>query len=218
MNKLTTAEKAIQHVKDNAVVMIGGFLQGGCPETLVKALVEQSAAKDLTIISNDTGRETMQTIRLQRQGRVKHVKATWIGANSETGRMLIEDPDSVELCPQGTLAERIRCGGAGIAGFLTPTGVGTVVEKGKQKLTLNGREYLLETALRADVALVHATVADEAGNCFMRGSTKNFNSLMPAAADYVAVAAERIVPVGELDPELVTVPGVLVDAIVKAGE
>lgn len=218
MNKLTTAKEAIRRVKDGDTVMIGGFLQGGCPETLVKALVEESTAKDLTIISNDTGRDTMQTIRLQQQGRVKHIKASWIGANSETGRMLIEDPDSVELCPQGTLAERIRCGGTGIAGFLTPTGVGTVVEKSKQKLTLNGREYLLETALHADVALVHATIADESGNCFMRGSTKNFNALMPAAADYVIVAAERIVPVGELDAELVTVPGILVDAIVKVGE
>ena len=218
MNKLTTAAQAIQRVKDGDTVMIGGFLQGGSPETLVRALVEKSTASGLTIISNDTGRETTETIKLQYQGRVRHVKATWIGANPETGRMLIEDPDSVELCPQGTFAERIRCGGAGIAGFLTPTGVGTVVEKGKQKLTLNGHEYLLETALHADVALVHATVADETGNLFMRGSTKNFNALMPAAADYVIAEAERIIPAGELDPEVVTVPGILVDAIVKAGE
>ena len=217
MNKLTTAREAVSRIKDGDVIMVGGFLRGGSPETLLAALLGHDAC-DLTIISNDSGTESTNTFKIMQQGRVKHVKASYIGANPLTGQMLLDDPDSVELCPQGTLAERIRCGATGIAGFLTPTGVGTSVEKGKRIIELDGRNYLLETALHANVSLVHATVADESGNCFMRGSTKNFNALMPGAADYVIVEAERIVPVGELSPESVTVPGILIDAIVKAGE
>ena len=217
MNKLTTAREAVSRIKDGDVIMVGGFLRGGSPETLLEALLEHDAT-GLTIISNDSGTEQTNTIRIMRQGRIKHVKASYIGLNPLTGQMLLNDPDSVELCPQGTLAERIRCGATGIAGFLTPTGVGTSVEKGKRIVELDGEKYLLETALHANVALVHATIADEAGNCFMRGSTKNFNALMPGAADYAIVEAEKIVPIGELSPDSVTVPGILIDAIVKAGE
>lgn len=217
MNKRTTVQEAVSHVKDGDVLMIGGFLQGGSPETLVGALLETNA-KDLTIVSNDTGTANTKTIKLQQQGRVKKVYATYIGANVETGRMVIENPESVELNPQGTLAERIRAAGAGIAGFLTPVGVKTIVERGRETVKMNGREYLLEEALHGDVAFVHATVCDEYGNCFMRGTTKNFNAIMPQACAYTIVEAEKIVPVGELDPELVTVPGIFVDAIVQAEE
>ena len=215
MNKLTTVQEAVSHVKDGDVLMIGGFLQGGSPETLVGGLLA-SSAKDLTIVSNDTGTANTRTIELQRQGRVQKVYATYIGANVETGRMVIENPNSVELNPQGTLAERIRAAGAGIAAFLTPVGVGTIVERGRETVWLNGREYLMEEALHGDVAFVRATIADEMGNCFMRGTTKSFNAIMPAACKYAVVEAEKIVPVGELDPELVTVPGIFIDAIVKA--
>ncbi|HIQ63217.1 MAG: 3-oxoacid CoA-transferase subunit A [Christensenellales bacterium] len=215
MNKRTTVQEAVSHVKDGDVLMIGGFLQGGCPETLVKALVE-TQVKDLTIVSNDTGTVELNTIKLQQQGRVKKVYATYIGANPETGRMVIEKPASVELNPQGTLAERIRAAGAGIAAFLTPVGVKTIVERGRDTVMHNGREYLFEEALHGDVAFVRATIVDEHGNCFMRGTTKNFNAIMPAACKYVVVEAEKIVPAGELDPELVTVPGIFIDAIVEA--
>lgn len=214
MNKLTTVAEAVSHVKDGDVLMIGGFLQGGSPETLVGGLLKASA-KDLTIVSNDTGTAETRTIQLQQQGRVKKVYATYIGANVETGRMVIENPDSVELNPQGTLAERIRAAGAGIAAFLTPVGVKTVVERGRETVKLNGREYLMEEALHGDVAFVRATIVDELGNCFMRGTTKNFNAIMPQACKYAVVEAEKIVPAGELDPELVTVPGIFIDAIVK---
>ena len=142
--------------------------------------------------------------------------ASYIGANPLTGRMLLEDPESVTLYPQGTLAEKIRCGGAGIAAFYTPVGVGTIVEKGKEKRRFGDREYLLETALRGNVALVKATVADKAGNCFMRGTTKNFGAIMAKAADYVIVEAKRIVETGELDPEMITVPGIYIDALVPS--
>ncbi|MDL2318228.1 3-oxoacid CoA-transferase subunit A [Eubacteriales bacterium OttesenSCG-928-A19] len=214
MNKLMTATEAVSHVKDGDVLMIGGFLQGGSPETLVGALLESSAT-NLTIVSNDTGTADTRTIELQRQGRVSKVYATYIGANVETGRMVIENPDSVELNPQGTLAERIRAAGAGIAAFLTPVGVKTVVERGRKTVSLDGREYLMEEALPGDVAFVRATIADTMGNCFMRGTTKNFNAIMPAACKYAIVEAEKIVPAGELDPELVTVPGIFIDAIVE---
>lgn len=215
MDKRMTAADAVSHVKDGDVLMVGGFLQGGSPETLLGALLK-TQARDLTIISNDTGTAETRTIELQRQGRVAKVYATYIGANVETGRMVIENPDSVELNPQGTLAERIRAAGAGIAAFLTPVGVRTIVERGRTPVTLNGRQYLMEEALHGDVALVRATVADEMGNCFMRGTTKNFNAIMPAACKYAIVEAELIVAAGELDPELVTVPGIFIDAIVQA--
>jgi acetate CoA/acetoacetate CoA-transferase alpha subunit len=149
------------------------------------------------------------------QGRVSKVHATYIGANPLTGQMLIDDPDSVTLYPQGTLAEKIRCGGAGIAAFYTPVGVGTVVEEGKEKRRFGDQEYLMETALRGNVALVKATVADKAGNCFLRGSTKNFGAIMARAADFVIAEAQKIVEVGELDPELVTIPGIFIDALVQ---
>lgn len=217
MNKLTTAREAVSHVREGDTLLVGGFLQGGSPEYLLEALLATRVGS-LTIVSNDTGTEHTNTIKLQREGRVKKVYASYIGANVETGKMLMEDEDSVELCPQGSLAERIRAGGAGIGGFLTPVGVNTIVEKGKQKLEVDGRTYLLEKPIRGNVAFVHATVADKFGNCFMKGSTKNFNAVMPAAADYCVVEAEEIVEIGELDPDCITVPGIFVNAVVKVGE
>ncbi|NLM83598.1 MAG: CoA transferase subunit A [Clostridiales bacterium] len=216
MNKVTTAQEAIARIKDGDTVLVGGFLQAGSPETLLKALLEQSTATNLTVVSNDTGTTQSHMYKIMEQGRVSNVHASYIGANPLTGKMLIENPDSVTLYPQGTLAEKIRCGGAGIAAFYTPVGVGTLVEEGKEKRRFGDRDYLLETALRGDVALVKATVADKAGNCFLRGSTKNFGAIMARAADYVIAEAQKIVEVGELDPELVTIPGIFIDAIVPS--
>lgn len=216
MDKITTAEEAVKKVKDGDVLLVGGFLKGGSPETIIKALLETSTAKDLTVVSNDTGMADTNMIKVMKEGRVSRVFATYIGGNPMTGQMLIDDPDSVTLYPQGTLAEKLRCGGAGIAGFYTPVGVGTVIEKGKEKRVFDGREYLLETGLRGNVAFIKATIADKSGNCFMRGNTKNFNAIMPQAADYVICEARKIVEVGELDPELVTVPGIFVDALVQS--
>lgn len=216
MNKIMTAEEAVKVVKDGDTLLVGGFLMAGSPETLIKALLETSTAKNLTVVSNDTGTADSNMIKVMKQGRVIKVHGSYIGSNPMTGQMLIDDPDSVTLYPQGTLAEKIRCGGAGIAGFYTPVGVGTIVEKGKEKRVFDGREYLLETALRGNVAFIKATVADKFGNCFMRGSTKNFGAIMARAADYVIAEAKKIVEVGELDPELVTVPGIFVDALVQS--
>ncbi|MCL2124473.1 MAG: CoA transferase subunit A [Oscillospiraceae bacterium] len=216
MNKITTAEEAVKNVKDGDVLLVGGFLIAGSPETLIKALLETSTAKDLTVVSNDTGMAHMNMNKVMQQGRVVKVHGSYIGGNPLTGQMLIDDPESVTLYPQGTLAEKIRCGGAGIAGFYTPVGVGTIIENGKEKRVFDGREYLLETALRGNIAFVKATVADKAGNLFMRGSSKNFGVIMARAADYVIAEARKIVEVGELDSELVTVPGIFIDAIVQS--
>lgn len=216
MIKITTPAEAVKHVKDGDTLLVGGFLKTGSPETLIKALLETSTAKDLTIVSNDTGTADTNMIKVMEQGRVVKVLASYIGANKMTGKMMINDPESVTLFPQGTLAEKIRCGGAGIAGFYTPVGVGTIIENGKEKRTFDGREYLLETALCGKIAFVKATVADTCGNCFLRGSTKNFGVLMARAADFVVVEAQKIVEVGELDPELVTIPGIFIDALVQS--
>ena len=218
MEKITTAEKAVKKIKSGDILLVGGFLQAGSPETLIRAVLDTHDAGALTVVSNDTGTAETNMIRLMETGRVTSVVASYIGANPLTGKMMIDDPGSVTLFPQGTLAEKIRAAGAGLAGFYTPVGVGTVVEEGKEKKEIGGREYLLETALRGDVALIRATKADRSGNCFMRGATKNFGAVMAPAADYVVVEAEEIVAVGEIDPELVTVPGIFVDAVVQAGD
>ena len=216
MNKITTVAESIKRIKDGDVIFVGGFLVAGSPETLIKALLETSTAKNLTIVSNDTGMAHTNMIKVMQQGRVSKVHGSYIGANPLTGQMLIDDPDSVTLWPQGTLAEKIRCGGAGIPAFYTPVGVGTIVEKGKEKRYFDGRAYLLETALRGDIALVKASIADKSGNLFMRGSSKNFNVITAHAATYVIAEARKIVEVGELDPELVTVPGIYIDALVQS--
>lgn len=215
VDKVMTATEAVMHVRDGDILFVGGFLMAGSPETLLKALLEESDAKDLTVVSNDTGTVDSHMIRIMEQGRVIKVHASYIGSNPSTGQMLLKAPQSVTLYPQGTLAEKIRCGGAGIAGFYTPVGVGTVVEEGKERRIFDDTYYLLERALHGNVAFVKATIADKSGNAFMRASTKNFGAVMARAADYVVVEAKKIVEVGELDPELVTIPGIFFDAVVQ---
>ena len=215
-NKILSAAEAVAHVRDGDHIMVGGFLKGGTPDKTVRELIRQGQ-KDLTLTSNDTGRSDCAVFDLVAAGRVTAINASYIGANPETGRLLMEHPDKVVLYPQGTLAEKIRCGGFGLGGVLTPVGVGTVVEAGKRKIEVDGREYLLETALRANVAFVRAHVADESGNLFIKGTSKNFNVVMAAAADYVIAEVDEIVPVGGLDPETVTIPGALIDALVLSG-
>ncbi|MCE5234822.1 MAG: CoA transferase subunit A [Clostridiaceae bacterium] len=214
MNKIMSAKEAIGRIRDNDVVMIGGFLQCASPEYLLAALIDESEATGLTVVSNDTGWEYLNTFRLMELGRVKKVYSTWVGGNPMTGAMYASDPSSVVLVPQGTLAEAVRAAGSGIGAFLTPTGVGTIAADGKEVVTLDGREYLLEKALYGDVALVHATKVDKFGNCYMRGSSKNFNAIMPQACKFAVVEAEEIVEIGEIDPDLVTVSGIYIDAIV----
>ncbi|CCJ33654.1 acetate CoA-transferase subunit alpha [Caloramator australicus] len=217
MNKVVDIEKIKPFFKDGMTLMIGGFLACGTPEKLIDMLLELNV-KDLTIIANDTSFPDRGLGRLVVNGQVKKVIVSHIGTNPETGRLMNEGKLEVELCPQGTLIERIRAGGSGLGGVLTPTGVGTIVEEGKQKLTINGKEYLLELPLRADVALIKGSIVDEFGNTFYKGTTRNFNPIIAFAADTVIVEAEEIVKVGELRPEDAMTPGVLVDYIIKGGE
>jgi acetate CoA/acetoacetate CoA-transferase alpha subunit len=215
--KLLSAKEAVEKVKDGDALMVGGFLAGGHPEHLINALLETNSAKDLTIISNDTGTKDLSIFQLVKSGRVKHIFASYIGSNPETGRLMMTGEAEVKLFPQGTLAEKIRSGGAGLGGVLTPVGLGTVVEEGKKKLEIQGKEYLLEMPLKANVAFIKAEKADEAGNLIIRGSSRNFNIVMATAADYVVAEVNEIVPIGEIEPNHVNVPGVFVNAIVKVG-
>ncbi|MEK4062064.1 MULTISPECIES: CoA transferase subunit A [unclassified Paenibacillus] len=217
-NKLISAEDAVKKVKDGDTVMVGGFLAGGHPEQLVRALVETHSAGNLSIISNDTGTTELSIYKLVKSGRVKRICASYIGSNPETGRLLMTKEAEVSLFPQGTLAEKIRAGGAGLGGVLTPVGVGTIVEEGKRKIDIDGKEYLLELPLKADVALIRAHKADEAGNLVINGSSRNFNFVMAMAADYVVAQTDEYVKLGEIDPNHVNVPGIFIDAIVKVGD
>ena len=213
MNKIKEINEVIEYINDGMTLMIGGFMAIGTPEILIDAILEKGI-KELTIIANDTGLLDKGIGKLVVNKRVKKVIASHIGLNPETGRQMNAKELIVDLVPQGTLAEQIRCGGAGIGGFLTETGVGTIVEEGKEKIKIGDKEYLLELPLRADIALIRGSVVDKSGNIFYNASTRNFNSLMATAADLVIVGAEKIVEVGELDPNYVMTPGIFVDYIV----
>lgn len=214
MEKVISVDKALEKVKDGMTVMVGGFLGVGNPPALVDALVKKGV-KNLTLIANDTARPELGIGKLVVNKQLQKVIASHIGTNAETGRQMIAGELSVDLVPQGTLAERIRCGGAGLGGFLTPTGVGTIVEDGKQRLVIGGKSYLLELPLRADVALLSAHKADKFGNLVFRRSTRNFNPIMAFAADVVIVEAKQIVETGEIDPDEVMVTGVVIDWLVQ---
>lgn len=213
MKKLITIQEAVDKVKDGMTIMIGGFLGVGTPERIIDALVEKNV-KHLTIIANDTAFVDKGLGKLIANKQVKKVIASHIGTNKETGRQMNEGEILVDLVPQGTLAEQVRSGGAGLGGVLTPIGIGTVVEDGKQKIEVEGKTYLLEKPLRADIALIFGSKVDKKGNAFHNMTTRNFNPLMAMAADMVIIEAEEIVEIGEIDPHLVMTPGVFVDFIV----
>ncbi len=213
MNKVISIEEALEHIKDGMTLMIGGFGGRGTPENIIDALVAKNI-RNLTIISNDTGFTYRGVGKLVVNKQVKKVIASHVGTNPETGRQMNNGELEVELIPQGTLVERIRCGGAGIGGFLTKTGAGTKIEEGKSVLVVDDTRYLLEKPLRADVALLRASIADTHGNVFYNGATRNFNPIMATAADLVIVGAHDIVNAGELDPNYVMTPGIFVDYVI----
>lgn len=216
MNKLISIEEAISKVKDGDTIMVGGFLANGTPLKLIDALAA-SGVKDLTLICNDTSFVDKGVGKMVVNKQFKKIIASHVGTNRETGNQMNSGETEVVLTPQGTLAEQIRAGGAGLGGVLTRTGVGTLVEEGKEKVTVDGVEYLLEKPLRADVAFIYGTKVDTFGNIFYYGSTPNFNVLMATAADVVIVGAEEVVEKGELDPNVVKTPGIFVDYIVEEG-
>ncbi|KZL89234.1 CoA transferase subunit A [Clostridium magnum] len=207
------AKAAASMIKDGMTVMIGGFMANGTPEAIIDALVE-AGTKDLTIICNDAGLPGRGTEKLLQNKQIKKLIASHVGLTPECGRQYSEGELELELTPQGTLAEKIRSGGAGLGGFLTPTGIGTIVAEGKKVIEIDGKDYLLEKPLKADVSIIKGHIADEFGNIRYRGSTRNFNPMMATAADIVIAEVDKIVPAGSIGPEFVETPGIYVDYIV----
>jgi acetate CoA/acetoacetate CoA-transferase alpha subunit len=200
-------------IPDGARLMVGGFMGVGTPERLVDEIVRQGK-RDLTVIANDTAKPGTGIGKLVSAKLLRAAIVSHIGLNPEAQQQMIAGEMSIELVPQGTLIERIRAGGYGLGGILTPTGVGTVVEEGKRKIEVNGTDYLLETPLHADFALVHAFLADYLGNLAYALTARNFNPLIAMAGATVIAVAEHIVPIGLIAPDHVVTPAPLVDYVV----
>ncbi|MGI6012196.1 MAG: CoA transferase subunit A [Ruminococcus sp.] len=214
-NKIISLDEAAELIKEGTVLMVGGFLGCGSPDSILNKLTERKVC-GLTLICNDTSFPDRGVGKMVVNKQFSRIMASHIGTNPETGRQMQEGETKVELIPQGTLAEAVRQGGAGLGGFLTPTGVGTMVEEGKEVFVIDGKKYLLEKPLRGDVALVKASKADKSGNLFIEGSARNFGQIMPMAADVVIAEADEIVEAGGIGPDYVHVPGIYVDYIVQS--
>ena len=207
---------AVAMIPEGATLMIGGFMAVGTPERLIDELVRQGK-RNLTVIANDNAMPGRGIGKLVDAGLVGRTIASHIGLNPETQRQMIGGKMAVDLVPQGTLVERIRAGGSGLGGILTSTGVGTVVEEGKQRIEIKGKTYLLETALRADFALINAFLADYVGNLSYALTARNFNPVMAMAADITIATADNIVPVGVISPDHIVTPAPVVDYLVSNG-
>jgi acetate CoA/acetoacetate CoA-transferase alpha subunit len=216
MKRTLRAEAAAALIPDGASLLIGGFMGVGTPERLVDALVARNA-RDLTVIANDTALPGRGIGKLIGAGAVSRVIASHIGLNPETQAKMISGEIDCELVPQGTLIERIRAGGMGLGGILTPTGLGTEVEDGKQTIEVEGRTFLVETPIKADFALIGAWQADYVGNLFYLLTARNFNPVMALAGRTVIAEPESIVPVGVIAPDAVQTPGALVDHLLVRG-
>ena len=214
MHKAITLENAVAMIPDGAVLMIGGFMGVGSPHRMIDELVRQKKS-NLTVVANDTARPGVGIGKLVSAGQLKRVVVSHIGTNPETQQQMIAGQLEVDLVPQGTLAERVRAGGSGLGGVLTPTGVGTVVENGKQTVDIDGVTFLVERPIKADFALVNAKRVDYWGNLEYFLTSRNFNPLMAMAGDVVIAEADDIVPVGVIPPDQVGTPSVLVDHIVE---
>src|SRR5689334_6458613 len=206
-------DEAVSSIPNGASLMVGGFMGVGTPERVIDELVRQEK-RDLTVIANDTAKPGVGIGKLISAKSIRKVIASHIGTNPETQQQMIAGATEVELVPQGTLIERIRAGGFGLGGILTPTGVGTMVEEGKRKLDIDGASYLVEPVLKADFALVEAFLADYYGNLVYALTARNFNPVIAMAARTVIVDATHIVPVGMISPDHVVTPAVLVDYVV----
>ena len=213
MKKLIPLADAVAMIPDGASLLIGGFMAVGSPHRLIDELVRQRK-RNLTVIGNDTARPGQGIGKLVVENLVRKVITSHIGLNSETQRQMITGEIEVELVPQGTLAERVRAGGVGLGGVLTPTGVGTTVEDGKRTVEIDGKTFLLELPIKADFALIGAKQADYYGNLTYALTARNFNPLMAMAATTVIAEAEDIVPLGCIPPDAVVTPSILVDHVV----
>lgn len=212
MTKVVDKSEIMKQFKDHMTILCGGFANRGNPKKLIDMVVE-SGVQNLTIISNDSGDPDLTIGRFIRSGQAKKLIASHVGMNPELGQAVLSGKMELELSPQGTLIERIRSGGAGLGGVLVKTGLETIIEKGKQKVQVNGETYLLETPLTGDIALVKAYKADTMGNLIYRGTQRNFNPLVAMAGKVVIVEAEEIVPVGSLDMDAIITPGIFVSMI-----
>ncbi|WP_270182568.1 CoA transferase subunit A [Alkalihalobacillus sp. CinArs1] len=207
--------EAIKDIKDGSKIMVGGFGLVGIPEQMILGLVE-SGVKDLTVISNNCGVDEWGLGLLLKKKQIKKMIGSYVGENKEFERQVLSGELEVELIPQGTLAERIRAGGAGIPAFYTPAGVGTEVARGKETRIFDDKEYVLEHALHADYSLVRASIADEMGNLVFNKTARNFNPMIAAAGKVTFAEVEQIVPTGELDPDQIHTPGIYVQALLEA--
>ncbi|WDV97321.1 3-oxoacid CoA-transferase subunit A [Brevibacillus parabrevis] len=214
-DKVVTMQEALSHFRDGMTLLAGGFGGVGNPPTLIQGILDLGV-RDLTLISNDTAFPHIGIGKLVTEKRVQKVIASHIGSNPNAGAQMTAGELEVEFCPQGILAERVRAGGVGLGGILSDVGIGTIAEKGKQKVVLDGKEFLLETPLTAEVAIVHAKKADRFGNLVYDTSARNFNPLVAMAGDITIVEADEIVEVGELNPEEIVTPGVFVNYIVQS--
>jgi 3-oxoacid CoA-transferase subunit A len=215
LNKIyPSAEAAVADVFDGATIMVGGFGLCGIPENLIEA-VRAKGVRNLTVISNNAGVEGFGVGRWLENGQIKKIIGTYIGDNKLYEELVMKGQLETDLIPQGSFSERIRAGGAGIPAFFTPTGVGTVVELGKEVREFDGRPYLLERALKADFALVKAYEGDRWGNLIYRKTARNFNPMMATAARITIAEVEQIVELGALDPESIVTPGIYVKRIIQ---
>lgn len=213
MNKIfANAAEAVRDIPDGSMIMVGGFGLCGIPENLIAALHERGV-KNLTVISNNAGVNDFGLGLLLQTRQIRKMISTYVGENEIFEQQCLKGEIEVELVPQGTFAERIRAGGAGIAGFFTPTGVGTLIEQGKEKRVFDGREYLLEKALKADYAFVKAWKGDAMGNLVYRKTARNFNPMMATAARITIAEVEELVPVGSIDGDHIHTPGIFVKRI-----
>lgn len=214
MTKIIDLDAAVDLVQEGMTIMVGGFMACGGANTIVDAIAARGT-KNLTLIANDAAMPGVGIGKLVENHQLSRLVATHVGLNPEVGKQMASGELDVELVPQGTMVERIRAGGYGLGGVLTPTGIGTMVAEGKEIITVDGKEFLLERPLRADVALICGHTVDENGNVWYKGTTRNFNQIMAFAADTVIAEADNLVAIGDIAPENVVTPGVLVDHVVK---
>ena len=212
--KIISRADFVAKIPNGASILVGGFMNIGTAESIIDEMLKTDV-KDLTIICNDAGLPGVGVGKLIDAGKVKKLISSHIGLNPVAGQKMTSGEMEVELIPQGTLAERIRIGGAGLGGFLTPTGIGTIVQEGKQILEVDGRKYILEKPLKADFAFLLGHVVDKKGNVVYSKTTRNFNPLMATAADCVVVQARKIVEIGDLNPDHIITPHIFVDYIVE---
>ena len=215
--RVANADVAIAKIQDGATILLGGFGLCGIPENLIAAL-QRKGSRDLTLVSNNAGIDNFGIGLLLQTKQVKKMIASYVGENKTFEQLAMKKEIDVELNPQGTLAERIRCGGAGIPAFFTPTGYGTMAAEGKEVRDFNGRPHVLVPSLRGDFAFIKAWKGDRWGNLVYRKTARNYNSVMATAADYTIAEVEEIVELGELNPDCIHTPGIFVDAIFQGTE